>query len=152
MGPPSLSYGATGDESTRSEEPSYATLYNPGSVARFIFSSAAKSNLCCRCITSVVKIQYMSATRRKPKGCSGKYVTIYLDKALYRQFLHEALARKLTVGKVIKERLLEREKERTSVYDRVKHLVGSVDGPADLSTNPKYLQGFGEDLRPAGRK
>ena len=94
----------------------------------------------------------MPATKRKPKGHSGKYVTIYLDKALYRQFLREALARRLTVGKVIKEKLLEREKEKISIYDRVQHLVGSVDGPPDLSTNQKYLRGFGEDLRPAGRK
>jgi hypothetical protein len=94
----------------------------------------------------------MPATTRKFKGPSGKYVTIYLDKALYRQFSREASARKLTVGKVIKERLLEREKARLSIYDRVKHLIGSVDGPPDLSTNPKYLHGFGEDLRPAGRK
>ena len=93
----------------------------------------------------------MPATSRKRRGPSGKYVTIYLDKALYRQFLREASARKLTLGKVIKERLLEKEKERVSIYDRVKHLVGSVDGPPDLSTNPKYLQGFGEDLGPAGR-
>jgi hypothetical protein len=107
---------------------------------------------CCRYIVPDVEIQYMPTTKRKPKGHSGKYVTIYLDKALYRQFLGEALARKLTVGKVIKERLLEREKERTSVYDRVKHLVGSVDGAPDLSTNPKYLQGFGEDLGPAAKK
>jgi hypothetical protein len=92
----------------------------------------------------------MRATKRKPKGPSGKYVTIYLDKALYRQFLGEALARKLTVGKIIKEKLLKKEKETVSVYDRVKHLVGSVDGPPDLSTNPKYLQGLGEDLHPRG--
>jgi hypothetical protein len=38
----------------------------------------------------------------------------------------------------------------SSLYDRIKHLIGGVDGPADLSTNPKYLHGFGEDLRPFG--
>jgi hypothetical protein len=94
----------------------------------------------------------MPATKRESKGPSGKYVTIYLDKALYRQFLREALARKLTVGKIIKEKLLEREKARISIYERVKHLVGAIDGPPDLSTNPKYLQGFGEDLTPLKRE
>lgn len=94
----------------------------------------------------------MPAIKRKTKQPSGKYVTIYLDKALYRQFLREALARKSTVGKIIKERLLEKENARLSLYDRVQHLIGQVDGPPDLSTNPKYLHGFGEDLHPFGKK
>jgi hypothetical protein len=30
-------------------------------------------------------------------------------------------------------------------YDRIKHLLGSLhDLPADLTTNPKYMEGFGE--------
>jgi hypothetical protein len=87
----------------------------------------------------------MPATKRKSRVPSGKYVTINLDKALNRQFLREALARKSTVGKIIKEKLLEREKAGVSLYERVRHLVGAVDGPSDLSTNPKYLQGFGDD-------
>jgi hypothetical protein len=90
----------------------------------------------------------MPVAKRKAKEPSGKYVTIYLNKALYRQFLCEALARKSTVGKIIKERLLEKERAGLSAYDRIKHLIGQVDGPPDLSTNPKYLQEFGEDLRP----
>jgi hypothetical protein len=92
----------------------------------------------------------MAVTKRKTKTLSGKYVTIYLDQALYRQFLREALARKSTVGKIIKERLLEKENAKLSIYDRVKHLIGQVDGPSDLSTNPKYVRGFGEDVRPSG--
>ena len=92
----------------------------------------------------------MAVTKRKTKEPSGKYVTIYLNRTLYRQFLREALARKSTVGKVIKERLLEKEPTKLSIYDRVRHLIGKVDGPPDLSTNPKYLEGFGEDLRPFG--
>jgi hypothetical protein len=88
----------------------------------------------------------MPSAKRKSKEPSGKYVTLYLDKALYRQFSREASARKLTVGKIIKERLLEKEKAGTSMYDRVKHLIGKFDGPPDLSTNPRYLKGFGEDL------
>lgn len=92
----------------------------------------------------------MPAIKRKTKEPSGKYVTIYLDSALYRQFLREASARKSTVGKIVKERLLEKGNAKLSMYDRVKHLIGQVDGPLDLSTNPKYLRGFGEDVRPFG--
>lgn len=94
----------------------------------------------------------MPAINRKTKEPSGKYVTIYLDKALYRQFLHEALARKSTVGKIIKERLLEKENAGLSLYDRLEHLIGRVNGPSDLSTNPKYLHGFGEDLHSFGKE
>lgn len=31
-----------------------------------------------------------------------------------------------------------------SFYDLTKHLCGSVAGPADLSTNKKYMAGYGE--------
>jgi hypothetical protein len=30
-------------------------------------------------------------------------------------------------------------------YDRVKHLSGILNGPGDLSTNPKYIEGYGRD-------
>lgn len=32
-----------------------------------------------------------------------------------------------------------------SAYDRMKHLCGIIEGPGDLSTNPKYLEGLGEE-------
>ena len=94
----------------------------------------------------------MSAPQPKAKQPSGKYVTIYLDAPLYRHYSREAQARKLTVGKIIKERLVEKEKDSLSLYDRVKHLIGNAEGPPDLSTNPKYLKGFGEDIAPSKRK
>jgi len=31
-----------------------------------------------------------------------------------------------------------------SVYDLISDLVGTAEGPGDLSTNPKYMEGFGE--------
>ena len=42
------------------------------------------------------------------------------------------------------ERLVDEKRPRVSAYDLVKDLVGSFRGPKDLSTNPKYMQGFGE--------
>jgi hypothetical protein len=30
-----------------------------------------------------------------------------------------------------------------SFLDGIEDLVGSIEGPADLSSNPKYLEGFG---------
>lgn len=34
--------------------------------------------------------------------------------------------------------------ERTVSFDDIKHLWGTVQGPGDLSTNPNYMEGFGE--------
>ena len=31
-----------------------------------------------------------------------------------------------------------------SAHDRAKHLIGSIEGPSDLSTNKAYLEGLGE--------
>ncbi len=41
---------------------------------------------------------------------------------------------------------MEKENAGLSLYDRLEHLIGRVNGPSDLGTNPKYLHGFGEDL------
>ena len=30
-----------------------------------------------------------------------------------------------------------------SFLDGIEHLVGSVEGPSDLSTNPKHMEGYG---------
>lgn len=47
------------------------------------------------------------------------------------------------------ERELEDEEEIVaqpgSVYELTKDLCGSVEGPGDLSTNPKYMKGYGKD-------
>jgi len=31
-----------------------------------------------------------------------------------------------------------------SFLDGIEHLIGSLEGPPDLSTNPRHLEGFGE--------
>ena len=35
-----------------------------------------------------------------------------------------------------------------SLYDRIKNLCGVISGPGDLSTNPKYMEGYGQSRRP----
>ena len=37
---------------------------------------------------------------------------------------------------------------KDSLYDRIKHLCGVISGPGDLSTNPKYMEGYGKSRRP----
>jgi len=39
-------------------------------------------------------------------------------------------------------------KKAPTLWDRMKHLVGTIDGPGDLSTNPKYMEGYGRSRRP----
>ena len=36
------------------------------------------------------------------------------------------------------------EVQAGSFLDGIEHLIGSVEGPRDLSTNPKYMEGFGK--------
>jgi hypothetical protein len=78
------------------------------------------------------------------KTKSGRRLTIYLPQALYRRYAAEAKARKVTIGKVVRERL---EAERPSVVDTLGDLVGSLVGaPPDLSSDPKWMKNFGEDI------
>lgn len=35
-----------------------------------------------------------------------------------------------------------------SAYDRLKPFIGVISGPGDLSTNPKYMEGYGKSRRP----
>ena len=53
--------------------------------------------------------------------------------------------RQVLLAKRILETLPEETKADPSApYERIKHLAGIFDGPGDLSTNPKYMEGFGE--------
>ena len=42
------------------------------------------------------------------------------------------------------EEAAQEEQPFVSAYDLAKDVIGSLDGPEDLSTNPKYMKGFGE--------
>ena len=34
--------------------------------------------------------------------------------------------------------------QETIPFEQIEHLLGVFEGPGDLSTNPKYMEGFGE--------
>jgi hypothetical protein len=40
---------------------------------------------------------------------------------------------------------LSRPEPSTSVFDLAGSLIGSAEGPSDLSTNPNYLEGMGRE-------
>lgn len=37
----------------------------------------------------------------------------------------------------------DKEPQSESFLDGIEHLVGSVEGPSDLSTNPEHMEGYG---------
>ena len=41
-----------------------------------------------------------------------------------------------------------RRKHPLSAYERFRPYIGVISGPGDLSTNPKYMEGYGESRRP----
>lgn len=78
---------------------------------------------------------------------AGRYVTIYLSGTLASHYEDQATMLKTTVGKLLKKQI---EAKPITVFDALKDLIEDTGtGPADLSTNPAYFEGFGEDIKPA---
>jgi metal-responsive CopG/Arc/MetJ family transcriptional regulator len=75
-------------------------------------------------------------------------LSIRLDSELVRLLDEEAARAKVSrsgyVRDVLRASLRQR---RTSAYDALAAYAGIIDGPADLSTNPKHLKGFGRKPR-----
>ena len=76
-----------------------------------------------------------------------KTLTLRIDASLDRWLTEEganALGR--TKSALVREALLRQRNgaRPLSVHDRMKEVCGIIKGPRDLSTNPKYLEGFGE--------
>jgi len=64
---------------------------------------------------------------------------------LERLAKNQRRSKQALLREVIEQRLKEkRPVGRRSAYDLVRHLVGTLDGPSDLATNPDYMKGFGE--------
>ncbi len=38
--------------------------------------------------------------------------------------------------------------KQPTLWDRMKHLAGTIDGPGDLSTRSKKMEGYGRSRRP----
>ena len=57
----------------------------------------------------------------------------------------ERRSKSALVREALEDRLKgKRRRGQVMAYDLVKHLCGSIkDGPSDLATNPKYMEGFG---------
>jgi metal-responsive CopG/Arc/MetJ family transcriptional regulator len=57
----------------------------------------------------------------------------------------EKRSRQAVVRDAIERRLgARRSNGKGSAFDLIKHLVGTLEGPPDLGTNPSHMRGFGE--------
>jgi hypothetical protein len=62
----------------------------------------------------------------------------------FRDMVEEGLRHVLTTPKVATPKKPSRHPS-PSVADLMRDVFGSIDGPPDLSTNPKYMEDFGRD-------
>ena len=75
-----------------------------------------------------------------------KTLTLRIDASLDRWLTEEAKRLGRTKSALVREALLRQRNgaRPLSVHDRMKEVCGIIKGRRDLSTNPKYLEGFGE--------
>lgn len=79
-----------------------------------------------------------------------KMISFKLPKHLVELVNQEAKRRGVTKSEVMRDALQrslfrEKKKGRVSCLDLISHLVGTAkNAPRDLSTNPKYMEGYGE--------
>ena len=76
-------------------------------------------------------------------------LALKLPKELSTRLKVTAKRRKATKKAIVRaalEEYLDRQQEPTpgSVADVARKYIGCFDGPTDLSTNPKYMEGFGQ--------
>ena len=73
-----------------------------------------------------------------------KAITVKLPRSAYVKVSRVARSRGLTQSAVIREAIDGlKEPPAQTFLDAAGDAVGSVDGPADLSTNPGHLEGYG---------
>ena len=61
---------------------------------------------------------------------------------MHARLRREAETRKTTISRLITSRLKD-EFPAPSGFDLLGEIIGSLEGPADLSTNPAHLEGYG---------
>lgn len=77
-------------------------------------------------------------------------VTIKLSPAEHARLKAEATRRRTTKSAVLREAFAQRQSAAPagSLYERAKHLIGSINGPGNLSARSKTLVGYGQSRRP----
>ncbi len=74
-------------------------------------------------------------------------ISVKLPKMLLDRVEEEARGRRISKSKFIRacleERLFRRRGKKLSCHDLASALAGSLRGPKDIATNPKYLESLG---------
>lgn len=77
-------------------------------------------------------------------------VTIKMTDAQFAALAREAAVRGVSKAGILRDAFLKRQANEISgdsAFHLISDLVGSVAGPRDLATNPKYLKGYGKPRR-----
>lgn len=73
-----------------------------------------------------------------------KAITVKIGRSAYVKVARVAKRRGVTASAVVREAIENLEEPTAmSFCEAAGDAVGSVEGPVDLSTNPKYLEGYG---------
>jgi hypothetical protein len=74
-----------------------------------------------------------------------KTLTLRIEESLDQWLTQEASRLGRTKSQIVRDALARANQGRRklSLHDRMKGVCGSMKGPRDLSSNPKYLEGFG---------
>jgi Ribbon-helix-helix protein, copG family len=79
-------------------------------------------------------------------------VTIKMPKAMHTRLESEAARRRTTKSAILRDafaRTASPDLSRPrSLADRAKHLIGTIDGPGNLSARSKKMVGYGRFRRP----
>ena len=77
-----------------------------------------------------------------------KTLTIRLEDDLAESLEREARRTTLSRGRILRDALKEHLRTaKPNALEALKKYAGIIEGPADLSTNKKYLAGFGKPTR-----
>ena len=76
-----------------------------------------------------------------------KTLTLKVPREMAAKLEAVAAKKRVAKSKYVRDVLssaLNKERQQPSLNDLMKDAIGCFDGPSDLSTNPKYLKGYGK--------
>ena len=76
-------------------------------------------------------------------------VTVKMSEAQFAALKREARARRTSKAGLLREAFLHRHEKAPgdSAFELITDIVGSLHGPVDLATNPKYMRSYGRSRR-----
>lgn len=77
-------------------------------------------------------------------------VSVKMPKTMHDRLKREAMRLRISKSAVLREAFSQRQSaaHKGSLLERARHVVGSIDGPGDLSARSKKMEGYGRSRRP----